>query len=531
MADFDDILAQLPPAPKGSAPPAVAPTDAGDGGDQGLRLSDDIFAALPPAGGGGTGLWPAVGRQLERSLPTLAGTMAGAGAGAAVGSVFPGPGTLIGGIGGGIAGGLGVGLGEDWLRTRFPETAAALGQDPATVQADVAKYPVALPLTEAATSLLAMRPSISALTKLGAPLSENLARIAGGAGLGATLGGGIQYGQNLAMGAENPWEGVPTAAGLGAFLNKSWGLGKGLEDLGASATRLAGVPVRPGSPLYHAPPPAIDPTTNLPVGQPPLHPSMDPNLAIDPNGGGGGGGLLDPRNAPLTGNPFLPGAPGRVDPNAPRGPNEKPIDPNAPPVDPNAPPPQYRPSEPRVDPSAPTVDPNAPRVDPNTPRVDPNAPQQPAASSADILGPYARGNARVGGPSGVEGVDPLFAQRIQQMVAAMPPELQARFGIESGSRDAARQHLVNPGVEHSHHTMGLAIDISRDPDVIAWINAHGHDFHVGFPLNADPKEDNHMEPLDENGHRLSPASSTRWAPAATRHQRRLPSVKRRRLAA
>ena len=116
---------------------------------------------------------------------------------------------------------------------------------------------------------------------------------------------------------------------------------------------------------------------------------------------------------------------------------------------------------------------------------------------------YAVGNARAGGPSSVEGVGPALAGRILNMVPYMPPDLQRRFGIESGERDAARQAIVNPTVKDSRHMHGLAVDLVNDPGVIQWITQHPQ-YGVGFPLTyMGPKEYNHMEMIDpQSGARL-----------------------------
>jgi hypothetical protein len=130
---------------------------------------------------------------------------------------------------------------------------------------------------------------------------------------------------------------------------------------------------------------------------------------------------------------------------------------------------------------------------------------------ADIpLSAYATGNAVPGGLSSVEGVWPLFAQRVQNMVAAMPPEVAQRFKIISGFRSAARQAQVNPSVTHSRHTgtgepgSGIAVDLANDPVVLDWINQnpqHG----LGFPLKHMANEQNHMEMLDNQGGRYAAA--------------------------
>jgi hypothetical protein len=120
------------------------------------------------------------------------------------------------------------------------------------------------------------------------------------------------------------------------------------------------------------------------------------------------------------------------------------------------------------------------------------------------LAAYAIGNAVPGGLSSVERVRQDMADRVEAMVAAMPPEVAARFKIISGYRSAERQAQVNPGVKNSRHTDGSALDLQHDPVVFDWINKnpqHG----VGFPLKHMKNEQNHLEMLDASGGRYVPA--------------------------
>ena len=116
-------------------------------------------------------------------------------------------------------------------------------------------------------------------------------------------------------------------------------------------------------------------------------------------------------------------------------------------------------------------------------------------SDNHALDQYARGNAKPGGLSPVTGFDTGFSEGIAAMVQHMPPDIAARFAIESGYRSAERQHEVNPGVTHSMHTQGRAVDIVKDPAVIAWITSHSQ-YGYGFPLSGRiPHEENHMEQI------------------------------------
>lgn len=138
-----------------------------------------------------------------------------------------------------------------------------------------------------------------------------------------------------------------------------------------------------------------------------------------------------------------------------------------------------------------------------------------SGGGAERIRGYAAGNAVPDGPSPITGVHPEFADRIANMVDAMPAGLKARFTIISGYRSQERQAQVNPSVTDSHHTSvaegsGMAVDLGDDPAVLAWVKKNGPQFGVGFPLDADPKERNHLEPL-ENGQRVPPEQMAAWA--------------------
>ena len=147
---------------------------------------------------------------------------------------------------------------------------------------------------------------------------------------------------------------------------------------------------------------------------------------------------------------------------------------------------------------------------------------QDPVSAAGLLGPgsaggggaslaqFATGNAVPGGLSSIEGVHPEFASRISTMVAAMPDDIRQKFQIISGFRDQNRQAEVNPGVTNSHHTQGMAVDTTNDPAVLSWVAQNGPKYGVGYPLASDPKETNHLEPL-ENGQRVPPDQMPQWA--------------------
>jgi hypothetical protein len=161
-----------------------------------------------------------------------------------------------------------------------------------------------------------------------------------------------------------------------------------------------------------------------------------------------------------------------------------------------------------------------------------NTIEGPPGPGAVGLEKYAVGNAAKGGPSPVAGVHPEFADRIERMVAAMPPALAARFRIYSGYRSQTRQEQVHPGVDFSHHTgggefgSGMAVDTSTDPEMLAWIHAHP-EFGVGYPLAGPssgvagalsiPGEEHHLEPL-EGGRRVAPSQMVAWRAAQDRRR-------------
>jgi hypothetical protein len=142
-----------------------------------------------------------------------------------------------------------------------------------------------------------------------------------------------------------------------------------------------------------------------------------------------------------------------------------------------------------------------------------------ATYASGVLAPFARGNAVLGGRSSVEGVQDELARRFAAMTAAMPPEIKARVQIASGFRDAARQAEVyrgsgTPPPMNSRHMHGLAMDLGNDPVVLDWINQHGREHGLGFPLRyMGPKEFNHLEMVDSLGNRVPVGGAPAGPPA------------------
>jgi hypothetical protein len=132
-----------------------------------------------------------------------------------------------------------------------------------------------------------------------------------------------------------------------------------------------------------------------------------------------------------------------------------------------------------------------------------------AKSLADI----AVGNARPGGLSPVDQIDPELARRILWMHSEMPPNIAAKFNILSGYRSPGRQAQVNPGVKDSQHTHRFAVDTTTDPEVIAWINATKGKYGVNYPLTGMRNEENHMEMIAPGGGRMRGLGSYAKAPS------------------
>ena len=132
---------------------------------------------------------------------------------------------------------------------------------------------------------------------------------------------------------------------------------------------------------------------------------------------------------------------------------------------------------------------------------------------AASLGDIAVGNAIPGGLSSVEGVNPEFARRILRMYQDMPPNIQAKFNILSGFRSPARQAQVNPAVKDSQHSHGYAVDTTKDPEVVAWVNATGGKYGVNYPLTGMRHEENHLEMVVPGGGRMRGLGGYARAPA------------------
>jgi len=125
----------------------------------------------------------------------------------------------------------------------------------------------------------------------------------------------------------------------------------------------------------------------------------------------------------------------------------------------------------------------------------------PQPAELPQLANYAVGNAVAGGASPITGVAPEMSNRVEAMLAGMPPDILQKFNVLSGYRSPERQAEVNPGVTNSRHTAGTAVDTTTDPAVLDWVRQNGPQYGVGYTLANLPGEANHLEMLGAGGGR------------------------------
>ena len=114
----------------------------------------------------------------------------------------------------------------------------------------------------------------------------------------------------------------------------------------------------------------------------------------------------------------------------------------------------------------------------------------------------------------VDGLDKTFAERLERMVDAMPPEIRRGFQIGSayrsveeqrvlynravakyGSERIARRWAAPPG--RSYHNHGKAVDLRfGSQEVRDWVHSNARRFQMYFPMGHEPW---HMEPLGTRG--------------------------------
>jgi len=203
----------------------------------------------------------------ERGVGPMAAGMAGAGYGAGLGTaVLPGIGTVVGGVlGAGIAA-WAANKAQDKALESMPKVAKAIGVDEAQREAEAKEHPIASVIGDVAPQLLAMRPSVTNLSrafstaeKFAARHGETIEEAAKAinearkfAAINATIGG-VQNAAQQGM-SDQPvdWASVGESALLGGLLTKPTRVGSALYGVGE---RLA-----PGYAARHpAPPPAPPP--------------------------------------------------------------------------------------------------------------------------------------------------------------------------------------------------------------------------------------------------------------------------------
>lgn len=108
-----------------------------------------------------------------------------------------------------------------------------------------------------------------------------------------------------------------------------------------------------------------------------------------------------------------------------------------------------------------------------------------------------------------EGLDPLFAAKIQALVAASGGKVTIESGFRSverqsqlwnnaiakyGSAAAARKWVAPPG--KSNHNKGNAVDLGGGPDAIRLAHQLAPQFGLAFPMGHEPW---HVEPAGYRG--------------------------------
>jgi hypothetical protein len=183
-------------------------------------------------------------------IPSLAGA-GGFGGGFAAGGALTAPAEAIPVVGpvvnlggallGGLLGAYGASSGADYVQDKalgaLPGTIqSALGQDAATRQADAQQHPIQSFSGSLAPMLLSMRPGFApGQVAEDAPLlTRVLASRAGGAAVGATLGGGQEAAREELTGEGLDPTKIAIATGAGAALNRPTALGSKLFEFGAT---------------------------------------------------------------------------------------------------------------------------------------------------------------------------------------------------------------------------------------------------------------------------------------------------------
>lgn len=198
----------------------------------------------------------ALGRALPRGVVPAVGGLAGFTAGATAAGALaspleavPGYGTAVHAAiiaGGGLLGALGIGYGAHVAQEKVLDTlpttiTAPIGQDAATRAKDRAEHPYATMIGEAAPGFLFGRPSFSParLPSVATPMQRVFASPLAQTAVGATIGGGVEAGNELATEGKIDPVKLGIATVMGASQTRNTRLGEAVSNIGARAGNYA----------------------------------------------------------------------------------------------------------------------------------------------------------------------------------------------------------------------------------------------------------------------------------------------------
>lgn len=100
---------------------------------------------------------------------------------------------------------------------------------------------------------------------------------------------------------------------------------------------------------------------------------------------------------------------------------------------------------------------------------------------------------------GIIRLNPQFALHLDQMLKAMPIQLQINSAFRTGGTDGG-QMCANQKAPNSNHTKGCAVDLgyyqsSCDSSACQWVLAHAGEYGLRLRMHYSP-EWNHIEPTD-----------------------------------
>lgn len=133
--------------------------------------------------------------------------------------------------------------------------------------------------------------------------------------------------------------------------------------------------------------------------------------------------------------------------------------------------------------------------------------QSPMGAMGAPQGSFDLGSLAVEGaarPDGISGLDSMFRNALESMIAAAPENIRAGLTIGSGYRSVERQAelwdaalkkygdpeiadnwVARPG--KSNHNRGLAADLKfASPEVKAWVHANAGRYGLHFPMSWEP---------------------------------------------